>query len=273
MKIYYDMNTSFRHKKGEWCQHLAFDIYTLCCFQTPFLYECDGEILEGNAGDMLLTEPDRVIYHGPRPDAEEGTVNGYVRFGPADEVKAWLEKYPLPLNRAFSVGQDNFLRPYLEAITEESAAAEPGTGDMIHCALLEMLIGMHRAYNQTVTPDSVKRIQAVRNAVHGKPGQDWTLGLMADMSGYSVSRFSALYRERFGVSPVQDVIDARIHRSKNLLLHSGMNVSEVASVCGFCSVCHFSKLFRKSVGMSPSQYVKRMKGGAREGLPNGAAGG
>ena len=81
MKIYYDMNVSYRHAPGEWCPYLAYDTYTLCCFQTPFLYECDGGILEGNAGDLLLTEPDRVIYHGPRPDAKEGTVNGYVRFG------------------------------------------------------------------------------------------------------------------------------------------------------------------------------------------------
>ena len=273
MKIYYDMNVSYRHAPGEWCPYLAYDTYTLCCFQTPFLYECDGGILEGNAGDLLLTEPDRVIYHGPRPDAKEGTVNGYVRFGPAEEVAAWLEKYPLPLNRAFSVGRDDFLRPYIESICEESAAAETGSGDMIHCTLLEMLIGMHRAFTQTVTPDSVKRIRAVRNAVHGKPEEDWSLGRMADRSGYSVSRFSALYRDLYGVSPVQDVIDARIHRAKNLLLHSGMNVSEVACCCGFCSVSHFSKLFRKSAGMSPSQYVRMKKGGAAGGSVKGGNGG
>ena len=73
MKIYYDMNVSYRHAPGEWCPYLAYDTYTLCCFQTPFLYECDGGILEGNAGDLLLTEPDRVIYHGPRPDAKPST--------------------------------------------------------------------------------------------------------------------------------------------------------------------------------------------------------
>ena len=273
MKIYYDMSVSYRHEPGEWCPHLAYDIYTLCCFRTPFLYECDGEILEGNTGDLLLTEPDRVIYHGPRPDAKEGTVNSYIRFGPADEVTAWLEKYPLPLNRAFSVGQDNFLGSFVEAIFEESAAAEAGNGDMIHCALLRMLIEMHRAYNRAVAPDWVKRIQAVRNAVHGRPGQDWSLGRMADLSGYSVSRFSALYRDLCGVSPVQDVIDARIHRAKNLLLHSGMNVSEVACCCGFCSVSHFSKLFRKAVGLSPSQYVKMKKGGAAGGSVRGGNGG
>lgn len=64
---------------------------------------------------------------------------------------------------------------------------------------------------------------------------------------------------------MQDVIDARINRAKNLLLHSGMNVSEAACCCGFCSVSHFSKLFRKSAGMSPSRYVKMKKGAAGEG--------
>ncbi len=260
MKTFYDFNPVCRHDPGEWCPRRAFDLYTLCCFQTPFLYEIDGAMKPGDAGDLLLMEPGRTVYHGPRPEAEEGYLNGYIRLGPAEEVTAWLAKYPLPLNTAFSVGQDNFLLPYAEAVKREERLSEPGHDDKMHSILLGMLIDLYRAYFRTVTPDNLKRLQDIHNAVWGSPEKDWNLNDMARQGGYSVSRFSVLYREEYGCSPVRDVLNARMKKAGDLLFYGAMTVSEAALGCGFRNVYHFSKLFKKMTGLTPSQYVKSRRG-------------
>ncbi len=54
MKTYYDMRVAFPHAPGEWCAGKSFDIYTPCCFQTPFTCDIDGERHDGEAGDLLL---------------------------------------------------------------------------------------------------------------------------------------------------------------------------------------------------------------------------
>ena len=78
---------------------------------------------------------------------------------------------------------------------------------------------------------------------------------MARLSGYSNSRFSALYRERYGISPTADLISFRIEEAKLLLLYGTHSVSEVAEAVGFSSLYYFSRYFKEKVGMSPTEYL------------------
>ena len=50
------------------------------------------------------------------------------------------------------------------------------------------------------------------------------------------------------------ITDYRIEYAKMLLRMGTLSVSEVASLCGFCEPCHFSREFSRRVGMSPSEY-------------------
>ena len=78
---------------------------------------------------------------------------------------------------------------------------------------------------------------------------------MAKLSGYSVSRFSALYKQRYGTSPTKDLIDARIEEAKRFLLYSSRSVGEVAETVGFSSLYYFSRCFKEKVGVAPSEYL------------------
>ena len=131
-----------------------------------------------------------------------------------------------------------------------------GSSDMIKSIITQMIIATHRAYNkQNLQDDSFYEIVAVRSAVMKNPEKDWSLEKMSKMSGYSVSRFSELYRKLYNTSPINDVIAHRISLAKTLLLSGQASVSYIATACGFNTINYFSKSFKASTGYTPSEFI------------------
>ena len=71
---------------------------------------------------------------------------------------------------------------------------------------------------------------------------------------YSKEHFCRLFKANFSVSFTDYLTQYRIEKAKNLLAaHSS---SEVAELCGFSSQSNFSRVFKESVGTSPTEYRK-----------------
>lgn len=60
----------------------------------------------------------------------------------------------------------------------------------------------------------------------------------------------------FGKSPTQIITLYRIEAAKEKLIE-GKSISEVADILGYSSTSHFSKVFKKVEGTTPSQYLKK----------------
>lgn len=58
----------------------------------------------------------------------------------------------------------------------------------------------------------------------------------------------------FLTSPMDDLISERIDRARWLLRNEPISVTAVAERCGFASIYHFSRTFKKRVGSSPTQF-------------------
>ena len=244
----------FSHSKGDFCIRRAFTHYTVCSFDTDFLYEKDGILAEGKKGDLLIMEPGYIVYHGPRKDAKEGFVNDWLQVGGKDFANL-LSRYPLPTNIAFPIGKSYPLRPFLEQIQAEFRCPEDGRAEIITSILTQMIISLYRAWRHYHAQPVDRSIHVVAEAVSQDPGHPWHLPELADLSGYSVSRFSELFRTQYGYSPTQFVLRQRINLAKQYLLSGQASVSYIAEVCGFQSANYFCKYFKQVVGCPPSQYL------------------
>lgn len=243
----------FPHTKGEFCIRRASAYYTVCSFDTDYLYEKDGVLVEGSKGDLLIMEPGYIVYHGPRKGAKEGFVNDWIQIWGEDFTQL-LNAYPLPRNTAFRIGKSYSLRPYLEQLQAEYRCPTDGRKEMIGSILTQMLISLYRAYRHHHSQPADRSVQVVADAVAQDPGHNWHLSEMAAMSGYSVSRFSELFREQYRLSPTQYVLHHRIHLAKQYLLSGQASVSYIAEVCGFQSANYFCKYFKQAAGCPPSRY-------------------
>lgn len=82
---------------------------------------------------------------------------------------------------------------------------------------------------------------------------------LAASCGYGYDYFRHRFRELYGMSPQQYVMNKRLQQSEQYLLHSDCNCTEIAYLCGFSDSAQFSTLFRKAYGVSPKQFAKSKK--------------
>jgi AraC-like DNA-binding protein len=68
------------------------------------------------------------------------------------------------------------------------------------------------------------------------------------------NRFFRLFKKRFGLTPHQYVMRARIARAQRLLLLSEDTLEKIAAECGFCNKSRLANLFRNATGQPPGQW-------------------
>lgn len=83
-----------------------------------------------------------------------------------------------------------------------------------------------------------------------------TIYQLAAQAHYSVSRYSELFRQRTGYTPIQYFIRLKIHKSCEYLYFENMNIKEICKEVGFEDPYYFSRMFKKQIGMAPIEYRK-----------------
>ena len=83
---------------------------------------------------------------------------------------------------------------------------------------------------------------------------------IAEYTGFSVSHFSTLFRQKTGVTPLNYFNQLRIQTACHHLDFTDLQINQIAMTIGFDDQFYFSRIFHKIMGCSPSEYRKRKKG-------------
>lgn len=86
--------------------------------------------------------------------------------------------------------------------------------------------------------------------------EDITLDDLAQLAGLSAAYFSKLFKAVEGVNYIDYLTQIRIDKSKKLLINTNMSIKSIASAVGYIDEKYFRKLFKKTVGIKPSEYRK-----------------
>ena len=71
---------------------------------------------------------------------------------------------------------------------------------------------------------------------------------------------SKIFKSEIGDTPIRHLINIRLEKAKELLESgSGSSIQAVAAMVGYDDAYHFSKLFKKRYGISPSQAKKKIR--------------
>jgi len=91
---------------------------------------------------------------------------------------------------------------------------------------------------------------------------DLSLSAHARALGVNASYLSALFRRETGQTLSDYVARARIEQAVFLLNTTRMQIQTIAQHCGIQDVNYFTRLFRRVMGKTPTQYREAARGGA-----------
>ncbi len=79
----------------------------------------------------------------------------------------------------------------------------------------------------------------------------------------SKTQIFRIFKDAYGIAPMQYFLSQKIELSKKLLLDGGVKVSDIAEMLSFTDAKHFSKTFKRYTGELPRNYKRRASHGVR----------
>lgn len=192
--------------------------------------------------------------------------NNWFHFQGDGTIKI-LNYYNIPVNVVFKVARYDFIPLIIKDIMKEFYTKEYFWNEIINSSIHELFARIGRVLHEEKSipyspykTDILENFKKIRIEIFNKLDNEWTIKQMAEMVNMSESRFSVLYKEFFGISPILELLTTRIDKAKSLLVNYNFKINEIAEMAGFNDTCYFTRQFKKTVGCTPNQYrnVHRM---------------
>ena len=159
--------------------------------------------------------------------------------------------------------QKDILR-YLNAMVQEATSQQMSYELVCHNLLEILLIKIlrHQHFDLEVGKQSkaTKDISFIKHYLETYYHESIQLEDLASMTHLSRFYISHSFKKEIGMSPMEYLIDIRIKESKIFLRTNNYSISQVADIVGFTTPTYFSKQFRKSTGISPTDYREQFQG-------------
>ena len=105
-------------------------------------------------------------------------------------------------------------------------------------------------------PQNLKIITLARNFMEQNFSRPIKVEDVAKQINFSPSHFASVFRQEVGVTFLDYLTSLRIEAAKNLLRYTQRTLPDIAAEVGYQDARYFSKLFKNSVGLKPSEYRK-----------------
>lgn len=86
---------------------------------------------------------------------------------------------------------------------------------------------------------------------------EFNVAAIAEILGLHHNYFSVLYKKETGISPLKAITDYRLTNACKMLRFTDMLIKEIANVNGYSDEFYFSRIFKKTFGISPDAYRKK----------------
>jgi transcriptional regulator GlxA family with amidase domain len=137
--------------------------------------------------------------------------------------------------------------------------AEPFAGAVAHTVLMAWAAATARKGKMSVS--NVLRGKLLRDVlayIRDELDEPISFAALAEHAGLTAAGFSKQFEEVTGLTPQAWQMEARVRNAQRLMIDEPKgSLDEFASLCGFADQSHFSRVFLKVVGQSPTEWLRR----------------
>ncbi|GIP21182.1 MULTISPECIES: AraC family transcriptional regulator [Paenibacillus] len=165
-----------------------------------------------------------------------------------------------------SGGQSQVMIQYIENILKEYRAKMRSSRSVIIAQLMLFLAEVNRHFGtgfesaDFMPPRQLEQMREVIRNMEQDLSRPWTLKELADLVHLSPSRFSTLFSQAAGSSPLNYLVQLRLSHAVQLLEEGSDPIVDIAISCGFRNLSNFNRLFRRHLGVSPREMRRRLHG-------------
>ena len=108
-------------------------------------------------------------------------------------------------------------------------------------------------------------INKIVRFVQNHLAEEISLSVLAEEFHFSTQYVSQLFKNEIGVNFLTYLTNIRMEKAKKLLLSTDLPIAEVSEQSGYGDYRVFTKVFKKSEGVTPSQYRRDFMDGSKAG--------
>ena len=214
-------------------------------------------------GQLTVTRDNACIFYIPGNPQHYQAVrkfrNSYVHFSCGENL---AKRFGLPCNEIFYPSDCQEIDHCIQKLQHEYLNREVFSRDYEYALLCQLMI--------TACGNSAVQIQTslqTRSSAACSKKSVWKCLQITKSHGQQKSSAPWLISKKVSFIPVTgiflystphaDLNLLRLEKAKNLLTNEALPVQQVALLCGFSNLSHFSRYFRKNCGCSPSEWARR----------------
>ncbi|WP_428306828.1 helix-turn-helix transcriptional regulator [Lacipirellula sp.] len=148
--------------------------------------------------------------------------------------------------------RDSFKRMLAEQLRHDAESTA-----MLHAGLLELLVHFLRGdpTGKSAVPSREQAFEGSLEYIDDLFHTPIRVKDLADMCGISSRRYSDIFKQRTGKTVVQYLNQKRVNYAQERLRETGQ-IMYAAVAAGFSDATHFYRVFKRSTGVTPGQYVE-----------------
>ena len=208
----------------------------------------------------LILEPGTILHAGSGIELDKEVLGNtewkyillHYRVMGDDRTKHYLERN----NTVFHIGLNNSLElePLLQKLLKLKEERGPMSGLKRKTLLYVIIEKLFQSARESASDSKEETTELILKYISNNLDKCLTVSQLAEKIGMDSRQFHYLFLKRMGMCPKKYLIQCKMERAKELLEDENYSITRISGMVGYEDPLHFSRIFKKYTGISPSHY-------------------